>query len=90
MLLISIVFYSFGCFTQTHIVGKGAQSSQVLEQRQWYILWGLVPLNTVDSHSMTGGSANYTIQTSHTFIDWAISIFTSIATIYPATVKVMK
>ena len=34
-----------GCFTMNHIVGDGAKQGQVEKERQWYVLWGLVPLN---------------------------------------------
>jgi len=90
MLLLTIAFYSFGCYTNTHIVGKGAQTSQVVEERQWYVLWGLVPINKVDSQSMAGGAKDYRIETSITFMDWVISIFTSVVSVVPSTVKVMK
>jgi len=41
MLLIVVVFYAFGCFTHSHVVGKGPKSSQVMEEKQWYVLWGI-------------------------------------------------
>jgi hypothetical protein len=77
-----------GCMAHTHVVGAGAQGNVKEEQRQWYVLWGLVPMNTVDSATMAGGSADYTIHTEQNFLDVVIGIFTSLVTIYPRTVTV--
>lgn len=54
VLLFSFVFLT-GCFTMNHVVGSGASGGSVVQERQWYILWGLVPLNQVDSKTMVGG-----------------------------------
>ena len=89
-LMLIVVFAFSGCYTQTHIVGDGAKGNSVEMQKSWYILFGLVPLNKVDSKQMAGGATDYTIVTQHSFIDFVISIFTSIVTIYPMTVEVHK
>ena len=79
-----------GCFTMKHVVGSGSQSGVTETERQWYILWGLVPLNTVDSKTMAGGTGNYTVKTEHTALDFLINIFTGIVTIHSMTVEVKK
>ncbi len=88
VLVIAVVMTS--CFTQEHIVGKGASGSDATSQRQWFILWGLVPLNSVDSKGMAAGATNYTIKTEESLIDGIIGIFTGIVTIAPRTVTVTK
>lgn len=90
MLLIVVVFYAFGCFTHSHVVGKGPKSSQVMEEKQWYVLWGLVPLNKIDTNTMAGKADDYTIETSTQFLDFVIGAFTGIVSVYPRTVKVIK
>ncbi len=91
VLLIFLFSFSMaGCYTNNHIIGEGAQSNQTVEARQWYILWGLVPLNEVNSAELAGGAENYEITTEHTFVDVVISIFTGIVTVGPRTVKVTK
>ena len=87
-LVIAVVMTS--CFTQEHVVGKGASGTEAASQRQWFALWGLVPINTVDSKSLAGGATNYTIKTEESFIDGIIGIFTGIVTIAPRTVTVTK
>lgn len=90
VLLLVIMTYSIGCYTQTFVVGKGAQGTQTIEEKQWYILWGLVPLNQVDNQKMAGGAENYTIMTQQSFIDIIIGMFTGVVTVYPRTVQVTK
>jgi hypothetical protein len=79
-----------GCAAHTHVIGAGTQSGQKTEQRQWYVLWGLVPINTVDTAAMSGGADDYTIHTEMSFIDGVINIFTSIVTINTRTVSVTE
>ena len=78
------------CFTMEHTVGNGAQGASSTTERQWYVLWGLVPLNDVDSKQMAGGASDYTIKTERTFVDGLIGIFTGFVTIYPQSVTVTK
>ena len=88
-----VVLCSFlltGCFTMTHKVGSGAQGNTTTEERQWYVLWGLVPINNVDSQAMAGGATDYEVVTQATPVDVIIGIFTGIVTIQPMTVKVKK
>lgn len=89
MLVVVLVTFA-GCYTQTHIVGDGASGSQKVETRQWFALWGLVPISEVNSKAMAAGANDYTIVTETTFLDGVISIFTGIVTIAPRTVRVVK
>ena len=49
VLLIFATAVSSGCMAHTHVVGTGAGTGVEDEARQWYVLWGLVPINDVDS-----------------------------------------
>ena len=66
-LIISMLFIS--CATHLHTVGYGPQIGVKATARQYYLLWGLVPLNTVDTNEMAGTDINgnqienYEIQT---------------------------
>lgn len=86
LVTISVMFSS--CYTIEHTVGQGAQAFNVETKRQWYILYGLVPLNEVDSKAMSQGKADYTIKTEMTPLDVIIGIFTGFVTIAPRTVEV--
>ncbi len=91
LILIGLMLVTLtGCYTNTHMVGKGAQGNDVTMARQWYVLFGLIPINEVDSQKMADGEKDYTIQTQFTFIDFVIGAFTSVASIQPMTVTVTK
>ena len=80
-----------GCMTHIHNVGRGAQGNEVTEKRQWYILWGLVPIaNAPDTTEMAGSATDYTIKSELTVLDGIINFFTSIVTVNSRTVTVTK
>ena len=58
-LIISMLFIS--CATHVHTVGYGPQAGTKVTSRQFYLLYGLVPLNSVDTNKMAGidSSGNY-------------------------------
>ncbi len=43
------------------------------EKKQWYLFWGLLPLNKVDSKDLVGGTQNYTVRTTTDIVDGFIS-----------------
>ena len=51
-LIISILFIS--CATHLHTVGYGPQTGIKVTSRQFYLFYGLVPLNSVDTNEMAG------------------------------------
>ncbi len=88
VLALSVVFS--GCYTMNHVVGDGSKSGTKETARQWFVLWGLVPLGKVDSKAMSGGAKDYTVKTEMSVIDVVIGIFTSIVTVVPMTVEVSR
>jgi len=66
-----------GCYSMHHTVGNGAQGQGEVSKRQWYILWGLVPLTDTDSQELAGDAADYTVTTEQSFVDVIINLFTS-------------
>jgi len=84
------LLFVVSCSTHIHTIGNGPQEFETLESRQWYILWGLVPLNEVNSAEMSGGAVDYEIKTEQSAVDVIISIFTSIVTVQARTVTVTK
>ena len=79
-----------GCSANIHKIGKGAQGNEVMEARQWYVLFGLMPLNEVDTNQMAGGATDYEIKTEQSVMDIIINMFTSAVTVYSRTVTVTK
>ena len=88
--LIVGMLFVIGCAAHTHVVGKGAQGTDTMEARQWYVLWGLVPINDVDTNTMAAGATDYEIMTSITVVDFIINAIGSYITVNARTVTVQK
>jgi hypothetical protein len=92
VLILGILFV-IGCSTHVHKVGNGAQGNDMndmIEARQWYVLFGLVPLNEVDTNVMAGGATDYEIKTQANLIDVVIGVFTAAVSVSSRTVTVRK
>ena len=87
---LAIMLMVSSCYTMNHTVGNGGAGSETVVKKQWYALWGLVPINQADTKEMAAGATDYTITTEASFVDGLIGIFTGFVTIYPRTVKVSK
>jgi hypothetical protein len=82
-----------GCFTLNHTVGNGGSGQEVASNREWYILWGLIPLNKVDGEKMAlenNLTNNYTVTSQMSFVDVLLNIVTGWVSVYGQTVKVSK
>ena len=89
VLLIVGMLVVIGCATHTHKVGNGAQGTNMIEARQWYMLWGLSPLNNIDTSVMAGRTTDYEITTQISTVDCLISALTA-GFLYSRTVMVQK
>ena len=90
MSIVVMLALTTGCSVHNHKVGTGASSGAIENSRQWYILFGLVPLNAVDTDAMADGAANYEIKTEQSFLDVVMNIFTGFITVNSRTVTVTK
>ena len=88
--LIVAMLFVIGCAAHVHKVGNGAQGSDITEARQWYALWGLVPINDVDTNTMAAGATDYEITTSITPVDFIINVIAGYITVNCRTVAVQK
>ena len=85
IIIISILFV--GCATHVHTVGYGGQTGVIATARQFYLLYGLVPLNSVDTNEMAGKDANgnyitnYDIKTQYGTFDILIGFGLAMATL---------
>ena len=77
------------CSTHVHTIGTGPETGIRVTSRQFYLLYGLIPLNTVDTNKMADGATNYEIQTQLGLVDAGISVALAIVTfgIGPAIVQ---
>ena len=90
VVLILGVLLLIGCAAHVHKVGNGAQGNDMIIARQWYVLFGLVPINEVDTNAMAGTAIDYEIMTGHTGLDFVINIFTGVISVNSRTVIVRK
>ena len=63
MIMIVSSLFLIGCSTHIHTVGTGPETGLTKVARQYYLLYGLIPLNSVNTDEMAGSVANYEIQT---------------------------
>ena len=76
MMVVFLVVLISACSSHTHVVGSGPESGITVSKRQYYALYGLVPLGIgggADTNEMAGGSENYAIETKASFVDYLIS-----------------
>ncbi len=85
-----VIMFMVGCATHSHVVGNGAQGMEQTQQRQWYVLFGLVPINNVETEIMAAGATDYTIKTQQSALDVIINIFTGGVSVYSRTVTVSQ
>ena len=90
IVLLVVFLMLLGCEAHMHKIGQGAQNNEMEEARQWYILFGLVPLNEVDTSEMVGEVEDYTIETETSVLDVVMNIFTMYVTVSSRTVTVTK
>jgi hypothetical protein len=92
LILVSVILITtlMSCAAHRHVIGKGATMGQSTSERQWYILYGLIPLNKVDTSVMAGGKTDYEIKTEQSAIDILLNLITGYLTIYSRTVTVTK
>lgn len=91
MAAVLLVLFAVSCTTHTHVVGNGSDEGNQIVERQWYALWGLVPISgEVDSNEMAAGDTDYTITTEFQPIDVIINFFVQGLTIQRRTVVVTR
>jgi hypothetical protein len=66
-LLCSILLTS--CYTYTCVVGEGAKGNQEVKKWNNYVIFGLVPVGVSDAKVMADGAKDYTVTTSHSFVN---------------------
>ena len=86
---VALLFTLASCMTHEHVVGTGAATGYTESAKQWFLLYGLMPLNKVDTKAMSGGATNYKIVTQTTIIDALLGSLTG-GLIMPRTVRVIK
>ena len=79
MIMIVSSLFLIGCSTHVHTVGTGPQTGVENTARQYYLLYGLIPINSIDTDEMAGSAANYEIQTQVGPMDVVINVASAVA-----------
>jgi flagellar basal body-associated protein FliL len=78
VLMVITALLIVACSTHVHTIGTGPETGKQATARQYYLLYGLVPLNTVNTNKLTAGAVNYEIQTQIGPMDALIGIASAI------------
>ena len=90
VLMFVVALFATSCLSHRHIVGNGPKTGVKVESRQWYALWGLVPVGSVNTKELAGGAENYEIYTRCNAADFFLNLLTGIVTFQSRTVTVTK
>ena len=100
VLMFVVALFATSCISQhRHIVGNGPQTGIKVERKQWYALWGLVPVGAlwglvpvgfVDTKELAGDAKDYEIYTRQNAGDFFLNLLTGIVTFQSRTVTVTK
>lgn len=77
------------CYTYEASIGEGARGTTQVKKKNHYLVYGLAPISTADAQQMAGGSNNYDLKITHTFVDGLINALT-FGIYNPTTVIVTK
>lgn len=77
------------CYTTRYSVGKGAKGKNGYTEKNHFLIYGLVHLETADTQKMANGAKDYDIKTEQTFIDGLIRGIT-LGIYTPTTTTVIK
>ena len=92
LLFLLIVFMgaTFSCTKTRLIVGEGSKSGIVNSQKNWYILWGAVPIIEANQEELIGDAKNYEYVTETDLLDSIINAAGIMLSVGTRTVKVIK
>lgn len=79
-----------GCVSHRHVVGVGPTGVGEESARQYYVFFGLIPFNEVDTLRMAGGLNGYAVESSYTFTDFLLMPILLPLTSTSRTVTVQK
>ncbi len=91
VLVFIVALFATSCIAQhRHVVGNGPQTGVSVSRKQWYALWGLIPVGFVDTHQLAGNAQNYEIYTRQNAGDFFLNLLTGLVSFTSRSVTVTK
>ncbi len=64
------------CYSYTTIVGSGPKGTEQVKKQNPYFIGGLIPGKVSDPKAMAGDAQNYSVNVTHTFVNWLLGAIT--------------
>jgi hypothetical protein len=87
-LAVALSVAASGCVSHQHVVGLGPTGTGSTSERQYYVLFGLLQVNEVDTQRFAPELTSYTIDTRFSFTDLVLSTLMLPLTVTTRTVTV--
>ena len=89
LISIAVVTMMSSCYSHKFTIGEGPKSGVMLEEKNHFFLYGLVPGKVSDPEKMAGDTNDYEVTEVHKFVDGFLGILT-FGIYTPTTTKVQK
>jgi hypothetical protein len=87
-LAVALSFAASGCISHQHVVGLGPTGTGSTSERQYYVLFGLLQVNEVDTQRFAPELTSYAIDTRFSFTDLLLTTLLLPLTVTTRTVTV--
>lgn len=85
----ALVVMMSSCYSHKFTVGEGAQTGVMVQKKNNFFLYGLIPGNVSDPQEMAGGAKDFEVHEVHKFVDGFLGVIT-FGIYTPTTTKVQK
>lgn len=86
--VVALSFFATACVSHQHVVGLGPSGAGEQSARQYYVLFGLLQVNGVESQRLAGDLTSYSIDTRFGWWDLLLAPFLAPLTATSRTVTV--
>ena len=89
LISVAIATMMSSCYSHKFTIGEGPKTGVILEEKNNFFLYGLVPGKVSDPQKMAGDAKDYEVTEVHEFVDGFLGIIT-FGIYTPTTTKVQK
>lgn len=89
LISVAIATMMSSCYSHKFTIGEGPKSGVVLEEKNNFFLFGLIPGKVSDPQKMAGDAKDYQVTEVHKFVDGFLGVLT-FGIYTPYTTKVQK